>query len=315
MSFILTILDSLFLIVSGNSQLEITENVYKTPISHSGEKLTHRATRVLSSLSQVNRPSTSPLPKGYCGSCYGASGETNECCNTCLDVYNAYEKRGWSLKNFKHVDQCIREGIRDAPQILALKNKFNPEEGCNIAGVVEVLRLEGSFHFAPGHSFQWHGRQLHDMSVLRGRKMDLSHTIHKLSFGEEEYSGMVNALDGKKKKADKNMMGEHEYFLKLVPTSYGSRWGRMINTFQYSVTEFFKKRDVDNGVNLLPGVFFHYTLSPIRITVEERRKSFAHFIVQLCAIIGGVVTVTGLLDKGFYLGARALKKRQFGKLA
>lgn len=46
----------------------------------------------------------------------------------------------------------------------------------------------------------------------------------------------------------------------------------------------------------MPGVFFNYELSPLRVRIEERRRSLGHFLTNCCAIIGGVFTVMGLLD-------------------
>ena len=36
------------------------------------------------------------VPEDYCGSCYGAALDENQCCNTCEVVQDAYRKRGWT---------------------------------------------------------------------------------------------------------------------------------------------------------------------------------------------------------------------------
>lgn len=38
----------------------------------------------------------------------------------------------------------------------------------------------------------------------------------------------------------------------------------------------------------MPAVYFRYDLSPITVQFTKRRQPFLHFLVQLCAIIGGV---------------------------
>ena len=43
-----------------------------------------------------------------------------------------------------------------------------------------------------------------------------------------------------------------------------------------------------------------YDLSPIMVHITETRKSFLHFITNLCAVIGGVFTIAGILDKVVY---------------
>lgn len=63
----------------------------------------------------------------------------------------------------------------------------------------------------------------------------------------------------------------------------------------------------------LPGIFFHFDISPIKVQFKEERRSFAHFLTQLCAIIGGVYTVSSLIDKLLYSSMRSLQKTRIGK--
>ena len=65
---------------------------------------------------------------------------------------------------------------------------------------------------------------------------------------------------------------------------------------QFSVTEHFRSVSSREGQGL-PGVFFFYELSPIMVKFTETRKSLPHFLTQLCAILGGVFTVAGMLDR------------------
>lgn len=63
-------------------------------------------------------------------------------------------------------------------------------------------------------------------------------------------------------------------------------------------------------LHLLPlGVFFMYDLSPMLVQMTEHRRSLAHFLTGVCAIIGGVFTVAGMLDGMLYHSTRALKKK------
>jgi len=92
---------------------------------------------------------SNPLPEGYCGPCYGGMEPASGCCQTCDDVREAYRKKGWSLQNVDDIEQCKREGYGD-------KLREQSDEGCNIHGHVEVNKVGGNFHFAPGKSFQVH---------------------------------------------------------------------------------------------------------------------------------------------------------------
>lgn len=70
------------------------------------------------------------------------------------------------------------------------------------------------------------------MSVFRNRQLDLSHTIRSLSFGAA-YPGQKNPLDGTVKSLPaEQSMGQHEYFIKLVPTTYKKTRGRSLKTNQ-----------------------------------------------------------------------------------
>lgn len=65
----------------------------------------------------------------------------------------------------------------------------------------------------------------------------------------------------------------------------------------------------------LPYIEISYDLSPLTVRTEERDKPLYHFVTQMCAIIGGVFTVIGLLDSFVYMGIRSREyKDQVGKL-
>ena len=69
-----------------------------------------------------------------------------------------------------------------------------------------------------------------------------------------------------------------------------------------------------SGESGMPGVFFSYELAPVMVKYTEKQKSFCLFATGLCAIIGGVFTVAGLIDKIFYTSSRLLEEKlQLGK--
>ena len=112
--------------------------------------------------------------------------------------------------------------------------------------------------------------------------------------------------------------GTFKYYLKLVPTEYvkldGMRTfasagvlclkaltgnvhcqyriaGSRLKTNQYSVTEY--DTPVHKGEMQMPAVWFIYDISPITATITESTRSFAHLLVRICAVVGGVFAVTG----------------------
>ena len=52
------------------------------------------------------------------------------------------------------------------------------------------------------------------------------------------------------------------------------------------------------------GCFFFFDLSPIKVRLTEEKLSFASFLTSACAIIGGVFTVSGLIDSFVYHGSQ-----------
>lgn len=90
---------------------------------------------------------------------------------------------------------------------------------------------------------------MHDLLPFNTDAFDLSHEIHKLSFGDD-FPGVVNPLDGVviDQRTDKMSMGQtgmFQYFLKVVPTVYTDIRNRTIFSNQFSVTENFKVRHID----------------------------------------------------------------------
>ena len=69
------------------------------------------------------------------------------CCNTCEEVREAYRKKGWAFNNAENIAQCEREGWSE-------KMRVQQNEGCDVYGYLEVNKVAGNFHFAPGKSFQ-----------------------------------------------------------------------------------------------------------------------------------------------------------------
>ena len=246
------------------------------------------------------------LDPSRCESCYGAEARPGQCCNTCAEVQDAYRAKGWAFVNHEGIVQCKREGYSD-------KLKAVAKEGCSVSGHLIVNKVAGNFHIAPGKSFQQSHMHVHDLQPFHQSFWNLSHTIQSLSFGKP-YPGIRNPLDGASVENEKTTSFMYQYFLKIVPTSYTRSDGLVIATNQFSVTEHAKPLGIGRATHGLPGVFFMYDVSPMIVRLSEDSKSFAHFLVGVCAIVGGVYTVAGIIDSFIYTGMRSLgKKLELGK--
>ncbi|KAF1997607.1 DUF1692-domain-containing protein [Amniculicola lignicola CBS 123094] len=109
-------------------------------------------------------------------------------------------------------------------------------------------------------------------------------------------------------------------FDELLGTTIDGNYKGSIETHQFSVTS--HKRSLQGGSDEeqghkeriharggIPGVFFSYDISPMKvINREAREKSFSGFLVGLCAVIGGTLTVAAAVDRAVYEGANRIKK-------
>ena len=106
----------------------------------------------------------------------------------------------------------------------------------------------------------------------------------------------------------------------LVPSSprlqrYRRLGQERLKTNQFSATDQF--RPVGGGaihgmrqVAALPGLFFIYELSPFMVQVTETGVPFTHFLTSVCAIVGGVFTIAGIVDSVLFHMPKAMGKAQ-----
>ncbi|KAF7803706.1 endoplasmic reticulum-Golgi intermediate compartment protein 3-like [Senna tora] len=291
--------------ISGEQHLDIRHNIVKKRIDASGNVIESRPDGI--GAPKIERPlqrhgGRLEHNEQYCGSCFGAEElqSDDQCCNSCEEVREAYKKKGWALSNMDLIDQCKREGF-----IQRVKDEDG--EGCNIHGSLEVNKVAGNFHFATGKSFHQATIFLADLLAFQDNH-NISHRINKLSFGDN-FPGLVNPLDGAEW-VQGTSHGMYQYFIKVVPTIYTDIRGRVIYSNQYSVTEHFKSSEF----GAVPGVFFFYDINPIKVSFKEEHVPFLHFLTNLCAIIGGIFTVAGIVDSSIYYGQRTIKKKmEIGK--
>uniref|UniRef100_A0A7S0LUE1 Endoplasmic reticulum vesicle transporter C-terminal domain-containing protein n=1 Tax=Cryptomonas curvata TaxID=233186 RepID=A0A7S0LUE1_9CRYP len=309
--------------ISGEQHLDVTHEVYKQRLDEIGNAIADKTLEhnIQSNKTMIRKmmdgsanasdfvdaPTTTPSlsAETECGSCYGAEDQPGDCCNTCDEVRDAYRRRGWAFFNMENIKPCKDEGTR-------LKEQEEKNEGCRVTGTLEVNKVAGNFHFAPGKSFQNIGFQLHDLLNFQRNVVqhNVSHVINHLSFGKK-FPGRINPLDGLSRFTEFKS-GMYQYFIKVVPTKYAYLNKSVIDTNQFSSTEHFRK--IEGLQRGLPGVFFFYDLSPIMVTFAERSNSFLELVTGVCAIVGGVFTVTGIIDSTIYTGQKIAKKLQLGKL-
>jgi len=170
-------------------------------------------------------------------------------------------------------------------------------EGCHLEGSITVNKVAGNFHFALSKADH------HVLMTVFGQKesINVSHVIHSISFGDV-YPSMVNPLDATPKILP-NSTGYFQYHIKVVPTLYEPWYGEPLLTNQFSYTELFR---TTHELDKFPAVYFHYEFSPIMAKFSQSRRSYSSFLTGLCAIVGGVFTVAGMVDSCVHRITRSL---------
>lgn len=253
-----------------------------------------------------------------CGSCYGAENMKIPCCNTCTDVKIAYQIKGWKLIELDRIAQCVNE----EPDLLnswAVKVRENIKQGggCRIHGKMTVNRVAGTLYVAPGHQVvDDHGSMVHKFPGMGGiaisefvSGIDFGHTVNRMQFGEHTLPDQEDPLMGVSN-TDELKSVKYTYFLKIVPSTYESMFGNIQKAAQYSMTQHGSN---SIGVTKLPGVWIDYQISPMVVRYKEVRRSLSHFLTNLCAIIGGIFAVAGLLDSTVHRSVKHWRKQQLGK--
>eukprot|EP00727_Mastigamoeba_balamuthi_P004270 m51a1_g13840 hypothetical protein (369) ;mRNA; f:519191-520479 len=206
--------------------------------------------------------------------------------------------------------------------------------GCNMFGSMRAHRVDGEFHVAFGRlaleapnqkhkvtaTMQHSTAHVHRFSMAEIGFFNASHTVHHLSFSHEPISPKASArwrtmqaggagrslfalaypdtvdhpMDGVEKIVTHDT-ARFTYFIKVVPTTWIYSTGSRFSSYQLSHKEHTVPIVIGPSFKQ-PGVFFRYELSPYKVTNVENYKPFTHFFASLCAIVGGVFVVMGIVS-------------------
>ncbi|KAF4348419.1 hypothetical protein CsatB_014713 [Cannabis sativa] len=186
--------------------------------------------------------------------------------------------------------------------------------GCRIEGYVRVKKVPGNLIISArsgSHSFD-------------ASQMNMSHIVSHLSFGKKitpkvmsdvkrlipYLGGSHDRLNGRKfiNQRDIGANVTIEHYLQVVKTEVITRGShKLVEEYEYTAHS-----SVAQSV-YIPTAKFHFELSPMQVLITENPKSFSHFITNVCAIIGGVFTVAGILDSILHNTFRIIKKVELGK--
>mmetsp|Transcript_111256 Transcript_111256/g.346809 ORF Transcript_111256/g.346809 Transcript_111256/m.346809 type:complete len:348 (+) Transcript_111256:136-1179(+) len=209
----------------------------------------------------------------------------------------------------------------DNQDVDRIRKMIHSGEGCRVAGFVRVNRVPGNVHLSTySHSY------LFGSLYQETRNINISHRINHISFGTDDDisyvkkhfkgTGIVSPLDGMSQivTEKKNAYGYSdsaifEYYTKVVPTTYAPLDKPPLHVYQFTANS----NKITN--QQMPSLYLRYDFSPVTVKYQETREKFSHFLVQICAVIGGIFTVAGILDSVLHKSIVHLaKKAQLGKL-
>ena len=183
------------------------------------------------------------------------------------------------------------------PNYDKIKTEMNNDEGCNLRGHFFVDAVPGSFLITSGY----YGTIVQRMAAEGVLKINAQHRINQISFGETTQRYQIWSNFGKNiaklsftlnniKKKYEQLTSVYQYYLKIVPTKYIS-YKNEINDYQYTYNSYAEK-----GIHEMPSMHFRYDLSPITVEYKLYKETIMNFLINVFAILGGVFTVTGIID-------------------
>lgn len=242
--------------VSGSHYTATT--LHRVRISNKGVYLWDREHRTL------DFGDSSNIPKAACGSCYGAELSVDQCCNSCEEVFEAYQRRKWQLPQKQMIAQCSRK-----------LTEVGNTEGCCLFGHMLLKKVPSNFHFALTAVGQM-------MLATGNLDIDGSHRVHTLVISDPQYrpQRMAGPIDGH----FVQNRAVTQYYLRMAPAVLPSGW----RFYETSV-------HMGHIEGRPPEVVFQYDIEPIT-TSYVPRQSFLEYLVTLCGLIGGWYAVTLLFS-------------------
>lgn len=187
---------------------------------------------------------------------------------------------------------------------------INDEEGCELSGEFSVTKVPGNFHISFHASHQI--MSMIPRNILN--KVKMSHKINHLSFGKGQRNLYIHALFGNGEqtnfapyngleKNDTSGVMKHEYSIKVIPVQYyDEHSGEEMNSYQYSMVGSSEPFNSIFGI-----IYFRYDIDSITMRYTRVSKSISKLIISLCAILGGIFAVLGIIHSAMQEAIRKAK--------
>ncbi|KAL1515783.1 hypothetical protein AB1Y20_002399 [Prymnesium parvum] len=214
----------------------------------------------------------------------------------------------------REIERQLDKDLLSLLKVLRTMREGVKGEGCTLSGSVQLPRVPATLRFVPARHDKERAAVLPELRARHALYFNASHHVRHLSFGAY-FPGQHNPLDSTSR-VFLNGSSEMRYLIQVVPSEFVALNGSVVKSNLFSVTEHARTLHWETQGFALPGVFLSYDMSSLKVELDERRgASVRQSIARICALVGGVYTVGGILDKLVYHSLLHVGKQRVGKLS
>lgn len=210
-----------------------------------------------------------------------------------------------------HFSQEVTRGTMHSHEPLHMTKEALEGRSCWLHGAIVTDKVGGSFKFMID--------PVSDNDNVHSN--DITHKINTLAFHSADGAPedldlpeMAHPLSGQESEVDSNVR-LYQYGIQVVPTKHtGLNAKDSYHVNQYAVIERqIGAEQLKHGVLLngqtyrnVMGIVFTYDFYPVMLVHEEKSLSTFSFFSNLCAIVGGVITLLGLIEQCIHQSTKSL---------
>ena len=197
-----------------------------------------------------------------------------------------------------------------------VKQKIQNNTGCRVKGSFKMYQVPSKMLFATDRDL-WLIKKLKEEASELFEKFSLEHYYESLSFGDQDLTQWIQShfseypehtkLDMVKGDAETNFQAilasedkehyNHFKYISVVPHIFvdTSEQGHEVDFRSYSYALTTNKKPAD-GSQSLTMVYMNFDFSPVSMMFTKSRIPLARFLINVCAIVGGVFVVFGIIN-------------------
>jgi len=202
---------------------------------------------------------------------------------------------------------------KDTPK--AIKEFYDNEHFCKISGSIEVTKVTGQVDFRLRGETVAYGKFFKDAANKDKYEAQLNHKINKITFGDENmhadivqtfghvdngqhtmfnmFHDDVGIVNHGHKIDPEDTVQDYFYFMKMVPHVFVDVIEQVEKT-SYSYSLKHNKKAASNKNFASTQIILDY--APIKMIISKEMRPVGQFAINMCAIIGGVFIIFGLLN-------------------